>query len=50
MTDDDECGAIGGMRIGMGNRSTVRKPDPVPLCPPRIPYVLTWAITRALAV
>jgi hypothetical protein len=32
--DDDECGAVGGMRIGSGNRSTRRKPDPVPLCPP----------------
>jgi hypothetical protein len=28
--DDDECGAIDGMRIGRGNRSTRRKPDPVP--------------------
>jgi hypothetical protein len=24
--DDDECGAVGGMKIGKGNRSTVRKP------------------------
>jgi hypothetical protein len=24
-----ECGAIGGMRIGRGNRSTRRKPAPV---------------------
>jgi hypothetical protein len=35
--DDDECGAVGGMRIGKGNRSTRRKPALVPLCPPRIP-------------
>jgi hypothetical protein len=35
--DDDECGAVGGMRIGKGNRSTWRKPAPVPLCPPQIP-------------
>jgi hypothetical protein len=27
---DDECGAIGGLRIGRGNRSTRRKPVPVP--------------------
>jgi hypothetical protein len=32
--DDDECGAVGGMRIGRGNRSTRRKLPPVPLCPP----------------
>jgi hypothetical protein len=31
---DDECGAVGGMRIGRGNRSTRIKPAPVPLCPP----------------
>jgi hypothetical protein len=24
---DDECGAVGGMRIGRGNRSTGRKPS-----------------------
>jgi hypothetical protein len=29
--DDDDCGAIGGMKIGRGNRSTRRKPTPVPL-------------------
>jgi hypothetical protein len=38
--DDDECGAVGGMRIGRGNRSTRRKPAPVPLCPPQIPHDL----------
>jgi hypothetical protein len=36
--DDDECGAVAGMRIGMGNRSTQRKPAPVPLWLPQIPY------------
>jgi hypothetical protein len=30
----DECGALGGMRIGKGNRNTRRKPTPAPLCPP----------------
>jgi hypothetical protein len=39
MIDDDECGAVGGMS-GRGNQSTQRKPAPVPLCPPQIPYVL----------
>jgi hypothetical protein len=38
------------MRIGRGNRSTRRKPAPVPLWPPQIPHYLTWARTRAAAV
>jgi hypothetical protein len=42
MKDDDECGAVGGMRIGMGNRSTRKKFAPVPFCPPQIPHDLTW--------
>jgi hypothetical protein len=49
MMDDDECGAVGGMRIGRGNRNTRRKPAPVPLCP-QIPHDSTWARTRAAAV
>jgi hypothetical protein len=44
MTDDDGCAGIGGM-TSRGNRSTGRKPIPVPLCPPQIPYDLTWART-----
>jgi hypothetical protein len=32
MTDDDD-GEIGGMAIGRENRSTKRKPAPMPLCP-----------------
>jgi hypothetical protein len=47
---DDDYGAVGGMRIGRGNRSTRRKPVPVPLCPPQIPHDLTWDRTRAAAV
>jgi hypothetical protein len=47
---DDECGAIGGMRNGSGNRSTRRKPVPVPLCPPQIPHDMMRARTRAAAV
>jgi hypothetical protein len=47
---DDECGAVGGIRIGKGNRSTRRKPAQVPLCPPQIPHDLTWAGTRNAAV
>jgi hypothetical protein len=50
MIDDDDCGAIGGMRIGSGNRSTRRKPTPAPLCAPQISHDLTWARTRAAAL
>jgi hypothetical protein len=50
MIDDDDCGAIGGIKIGRGNRSTRRKPAPVPLCPPQIPYDLSRARTLAAAV
>jgi hypothetical protein len=35
---DCDDGEIGGMMIGRGNRSTRRKPDPVPLYPPQTPY------------
>jgi hypothetical protein len=45
-----EYGAVGGMRIDRGNRSTRRKLAPVPLCPPQIPHDLTWDRMRAAAV
>jgi hypothetical protein len=45
MIGDDECGAVGGMRIGRGNQSPQRKPAPVPLFQP---HDLTWAQTRAV--
>jgi hypothetical protein len=48
--DDDDCGAIGGMRIGRGNPSTRRKSAPVPLCLPQIPHDLTGARTRVTVV
>jgi hypothetical protein len=38
---DKEYEAVGGMRIGRGNRSTRRKPTPVPLCSQQIPHDLT---------
>jgi hypothetical protein len=38
MLDDGDCGAIGGMNIGRGNRSTRIKPAPRLLCPPQIPH------------
>jgi hypothetical protein len=50
MIDDDDYGAVGGMRIGRGNRSTRRKPAPLPLCPLQIPHDLTWDRTRPAAV
>jgi hypothetical protein len=40
MIDDDDYGAVGGMRIGRENRSTRRKHAPVPLCTPQIPHDL----------
>jgi hypothetical protein len=50
MIDEGDCGAIGGMKIGRGNRSTRRKHDPAPLCPPQIPLDQTRAWTQAAAV
>jgi hypothetical protein len=50
MIDEDDCGAIGGMKIDRGNRSTQRKPASAPLCPPQIPHGQTRARTRASAV
>jgi hypothetical protein len=47
---DGDCGAIGGMKFGRGNRSTRRKPAPVPLCPPQIPYDQNRPRIRAAAV
>jgi hypothetical protein len=38
--DNDECGAVGGTLV-KGSRSALRKPAPVPLCPPQIPHDLT---------
>jgi hypothetical protein len=44
----DYDGEIGGM-IGRGNRSTRRKPAPVPLSPPQTPHAARTR-TRAAAV
>jgi hypothetical protein len=46
--DDYDDGEIGGM-IGRGNRSTRRKPAPVPLRPPQTPHAARTR-TRATAV
>jgi hypothetical protein len=45
---DYDDGNIGGM-IGRGNRSTLRNPTPVPLCPPQTPHAARTR-TRASAV
>jgi hypothetical protein len=45
---DYDYGEIGGM-IGRGNRSTWRKPTPMPLCPPQTPHAVRTR-TRAAAV
>jgi hypothetical protein len=50
MIDDDECGAVGGMRTGRGNRSTRRKLATLPLFPPQMPHDLTWDRTQTAAV
>jgi hypothetical protein len=46
---DYDDGEIDGMMIGRGNRSTRRKPVPMPLCPPQTPNA-AWTRTRAAAV
>jgi hypothetical protein len=38
--------AVGGMKIGRGNRKTRREPTPVLLCLPQIPQDLAWDRTR----
>jgi hypothetical protein len=45
---DYDGGEISGM-IGRGNRSTRRRPAPVPLWPPETPHA-AWTRTRAAAV
>jgi hypothetical protein len=35
---DYDDGEVGGMMIGRGNRSSRRKPAPLPLCPPQTPH------------
>jgi hypothetical protein len=46
---DYDDGEIGGMMIGRGNRSTRRKPAPMPLCPPQTPHAARTR-TRAASV
>jgi hypothetical protein len=37
-----EYGAVAGMRIGWGNRSTRKKPARVTLCKPQISHAMNW--------
>jgi hypothetical protein len=50
MIGEGDCGAIGGKKIGRGNRSTRRKSASVPLCPPQIPHDQTRARTPSAAL
>jgi hypothetical protein len=50
MRDGGDCGEVGRIKIGRGNRSTRRKPAPASLCPPQIPHDQTRAQTWAVAV
>jgi hypothetical protein len=49
MMVNDKCGAVQWI-IGKGYRIAGRKPAPVQLCPPQIPYALTREWTRAASV
>jgi hypothetical protein len=44
---DYDDGEIGGMMISKVNRSTRRKPAPVPLCPPQTPHA-AWTRSQRL--
>jgi hypothetical protein len=48
--DDDGYAVVGGVRVSRGNRSILRKPASVSLCPPQIPHDLIWDRTGAAAV
>jgi hypothetical protein len=45
--DDDGCRAVSGMRIGKGNRGTLRKSAQAPLRPSQIPRDLTRVEPRS---
>jgi hypothetical protein len=48
--DNYECGAVGGMGVCTGIRSTRRHSALVSLCPPQIPHDLTWPRAQTTAV
>lgn len=39
------CETVSGVRVAMGNRNTSRKPAPLLIYLPQIPFKLTWAWT-----
>jgi hypothetical protein len=45
MIGDGDCGEIGGIKIGRGNRSTRRKPAPAPICPLSISFFYGCEVT-----
>lgn len=47
---DYDDGEIAGMMIGRGNRSTLKKPAPLPFFPQQILYDLSWDRTQAATV
>jgi hypothetical protein len=47
---ETDCEAIGGIRIGRGNRSARTNPVPAPLCPPEMSHEQTPVRTAAAAV
>jgi hypothetical protein len=50
MISDGDCGEIGGMKIGTGNRNTRRKPTSAPLRSPQLPHDYSRVRTRAAEV
>jgi hypothetical protein len=50
MIDDDDCGAIGVMRIDRGTGELEKEPAPMPLWPQQIPHDLTRTGTRFAAM
>jgi hypothetical protein len=52
MVNDGDYGVIGRIKSGRGrgNRSTRRKPAPVPFYPPQIPHDMTRSRNQAAAV
>jgi hypothetical protein len=42
----NEYGAVGGKKVHRENRTTGRRPAPVPLCLPQIPHNMTRDVTR----
>jgi hypothetical protein len=48
--DNYECGAVGGIRIGRGNRRIMRDFIPMPICPPQVPQAAVVGSRRLMAI